>query len=105
MLLPEIAPDFQSDVRKLLDSARLQSEAGGKHVEFPRPRAGPNTVPESRTLGFFCIGPHWVFPGGVGFFIDDRPPGEWLKFEKWIERLIYYYDGRFGADVAFPFAP
>ena len=37
----------------------------------------------------------WLFPGGVGCFFDDRPPGDGLKFEKWLER--------FGADVAFPF--
>ena len=45
----------------------------------------------------------WIFPGGFGFFFDARPVGEWLKFAKWIDRIIYYYDGRFGADVAFPF--
>ena len=39
----------------------------------------------------------------MGFLFDDRPFGEGLKFAKWIERLIYYYGGRFGADVAFPF--
>ena len=52
-LLPEIAPGYQSDVRKLLDSARPQSEAGEKNVEPPWHSADPNPVPGSRTRGFF----------------------------------------------------
>ena len=102
-ILPEVSHDPQSEVRKLLDSARAQSEAGKKHVEFPWPKDDPNPAPESRTRGFFCIAFHWLFPGGAGCFFDDRPFGEELKFGKWLDRLIYYYDGRFAADVAFPF--
>ena len=49
-------------------------------------------------MAFPCL-----FPGGVGCFFEDRPFGEGLKFEKWIWCLIYYYGGKFGADVAFPF--
>ena len=59
MLLPEIAHDFQSDVRKLLDSDRPQIAAGKKHVEFAWPSADPNPVPGSRARGFFCM----HFPG------------------------------------------
>ena len=103
MIIPEISLDFQSDVRRLLDSARLQIEAGEKHVESPCPSADPPPVPESRTRGFPRMASHWLLPGGVGFFFDDRPFGEGLKFAKWLEHLIYYYDGRFGADVALPF--
>ena len=103
VLLPEIEPDIQSDVPKLIDSARLQSEAGKKHVEFPRPSADPNPAPEPRTRGFFRMSRPWLFPGLMGGFFDDRPFGEGLKVAKWPEHLIYYRDGRFGADVAFPF--
>ena len=44
-----------------------------------------------------------ALPWGVGCFFDDRPYGESLTFSDWLEHLVYYYDGRFAADVAFPF--
>ena len=34
---------------------------------------------------------------------DDRPFGEWFAIAKWLARIVFYYDGRFSADVAFPF--
>ena len=46
-----------------------------------------------------------LFPGGVGCFLDDRPFGDGLKFAKWLDHLIYYYDGRFGAEVASRLSP
>ena len=56
-------------------------------------------IPDSRILLYPTP---WIFPGGVGFFFDDLPLGEGLESEKWLERLIYFYEGRFGADAAFP---
>ena len=103
VLFPEIAPGVQSEVRKLLDSARLESGAGEKSVESPWPSAEPNPVPESRALGFFCMDSPCLFPVGVGFFFDDRPFGDGFTFAKWIAYLVFYNDGRFIEDVAFPF--
>ena len=103
MLLPEITPDIQTEVRRLIDPARLQGEAGKKHVVFSWPSVGPNPVPEPRTRGFFRVAFPWLFPGGFGCFFDDRPFGDGLKFEKRPDHLIYYYDGRFASDVAVPF--
>ena len=34
---------------------------------------------------------------------DDRPFCEGFTFAKWLGRPVFYYDGRFGADVASPF--
>merc|ERR1712112_765645 len=76
MLLPEITPDIETEVRKLVESARQQGESGKKHVVFPWPSVDPNPVPEYRTRGFFCMAFPWLFPGGVGCFFDDRPFSE-----------------------------
>ena len=103
MLIPEITPGCQSEARKLLASALRQGESGETHVVFPWPSVGPNHLPDPRDRGFFCMALPWLFPGGVGCFFDDRPFGEGLNCAKWLENLIYYYGGRFGADVACPF--
>ena len=44
--------------------------------------------------------PRRGFSRRVGCIFDDRPYGEGLKFPDWMERLVYYYVGRFAADVA-----
>ena len=90
-------------LRKLIVSANGQQDSGRKHVEFPWPASASEPVSEFRTRGFSCVAFPLLFPGGVGFFFDDRPYGEELKFPDWLEHLVYYYDGRFAADVAFPF--
>ena len=103
MLLPEVAPDFREEVRKLLETANAQCAKGAKRVEFPWPNISAEPASEFKTRGFFCMAFPWLFPGGVGCFFDDRPYGEGFTFAKWLEHLVFYSDGRFSADVAFPF--
>ena len=103
MLLPEVAPDFRDEVRKLLETAHGQIDRGKKHVELPCPRIESGPASEFKTRGFFCMSFPWLFTGGVGRFFDDRPSGEGFTFEKWLEHIVFYYDGRFSADSASPF--
>ena len=58
-----------------------------------------------RLADSFAWAEPWLFHGWEGCFFGDRPFGEGLKFEKWLEHLIYYYDGWFGAAVAPQFPP
>ena len=48
--------------------------------------------------------PTRLFARGVGRFFADRPFGEGFTCAQWIGLLVLYYDGRFIASVAFPFA-
>ena len=66
---PEVAPDFGDEVRRLLEEARAQGEAVGKHVEFPRPATDKGPASEFQTRGFYFIAFPWLFPGGVGCFL------------------------------------
>ena len=88
-LLPEVATDYQGEVAKLMETARLQREGGKKRVEHPRPRIDPRPAPESRTRGFFRMAIPWFFPGGVGWFFDDRPFWDGPTFGKWLEHITY----------------
>ena len=76
MPLPEVAPNYREEVRKLIVSANGQQDSGRKHVEFPWPAADSEPVSKFRTRSFFCVAFPWLFPGGVGCFFDDRPYGE-----------------------------
>ena len=53
---------------------------------------------------FLPHGIHRLFPGGIGCLFDDRPFWGRFNFSKWINNLLFYYDGRFSAGVALPFA-
>ena len=100
-LLPEVATDYQEEVKKFLETDLRQSDGGAKQYELPWPIFDHNHVAESRNRGFFFLAP-WLFPGGVGCFSDDRPFGGWLAFGKWIEHHAYYRGGRFSSDLALP---
>ena len=57
-------------------------------------------IPKARIL---LYGSPLASPGGVGRFFYGRPFGEGAKFANLLELIIFYNDGRFGADVAPPF--
>ena len=80
-----------------METSRLHSEAGKKHVDPPWPRIDPGPAPASRTRGFFFLALRWLFPGGVGCFFDGRPVWGGLTFGKWIANLTDYCDGRVSA--------
>ena len=48
------------------------------------------------TLKLFCKAFPWLYPGGVGDFNDYSEQNE--DIDCWMERLLYYYDGRFARD-------
>ena len=73
-------------------------------MEFHWPKISADPASEFKTRGFFFMASPWLFPGGVGCFFDDRRYGGGVTIAKWLGRLVFYSDGRFSADVAFPFA-
>ena len=62
MLLPEVAPDFRDDFRKLLETAHGQIDRWKKHVDLPWPRIASGPASEFKTRGFFRMSFPWLFP-------------------------------------------
>ena len=48
------------------------------------------------TSKLFCKAFPWLYPGGVGDFHDYSEQAE--EIDPWMERLLYYFDGRFARD-------
>lgn len=107
MLLPAGVPlNVRSELERLLrDGAPAAGTRDGApaartaHLDWPV--AGSTPVSEYTTRGFFSMSFPWLFPSGCGDFFDDRPRP--VHLHEWAEHLLYYQDGRFAMDVAFPF--
>ena len=69
-------------------------------IQFPR----ISTDPFSEYATVERIFPNafpWLFPGGHGdlYVMNEKA----VSIEKWIKKMIYYFDGRFAKDKMFCF--
>ena len=54
-----------------------------------------------KTRKLFCLAFPWLFPGGIGDINDFSNVSETV--DQWMERLLYYEDGRFATDKMWAF--
>ena len=54
-----------------------------------------------KTCKLFCLAFPWLFPGGIGDINDFSNVSETV--DQWMERLLYYEDGRFATDKMWAF--
>ena len=69
-------------------------------MDFPQVKGDP--LDEYSDLKLFAGAFPWLFPGGIGDWVDNYT-NESTRIDICLERLIRYEDGRFERDRMFPF--
>ena len=88
------------DITKQLELATRQG--GSKGIALPWPKVSKIPISEYDATAFlFGRAFPWLFPGGVGDFLDYRK--ETIRVQDWVNSLMCYYDGRFAKDKLFSF--
>ena len=100
LIVTEPSTAFNEDDRKIAAQLKEASKKGGIKTSIVWPSISPEPVSEYTDHVFTKAYP-WLFPGGVGDFMDSRSMK--VSCQDWAKIMFYYFDGRFQKDKSFSF--
>ena len=87
----------QKKDREITDALRQSYQKISHNTSLDFPYVSETPVSEyDTTIKLFCKAFPWLYPGGQGDFNDYTESPE--DIDTWMERLLYYFDGRFARD-------
>lgn len=86
----------------ILQALKKSAESSGcTRPAMDWPQVSTDAASEYSDAKIFVNAFPWLFPGGIGDYIECRPTQ--IKLKDWVRNLLYYKDGRFQRDKVWCF--